>query len=205
MKTKLLKIGITGGIGSGKSIICRIFQSLGVPVYDADSRAKWIVNHHPNLRKELIAEFGSETYDADGNYNRAYIAQQVFNDGHRVKVLNHLIHPKVGQDFIDWTSQNAEAPYLLKEAALMFEAGSYLALQKVITVFAPVEVRLKRILKRDPFRSEDQIKAIFDKQLAEEEKIKRADFVVHNDDQHLVIPQVLALHAQFLKLAQQTS
>ncbi|OJJ15892.1 dephospho-CoA kinase [marine bacterium AO1-C] len=205
MKTKNLKIGITGGIGSGKSIICRIFQTLGIPVYDADSRAKWIVNHHPDLRKELIAEFGAEAYDAQGNYNRAYMAKQVFNDGNRVKVLNRLIHPRVGQDFVDWTHQNSNAPYLLKEAALMFESGSFLALDKIITVFAPEEVRIQRILKRDPHRSEDQIKAIFGKQLAEEEKIKRADFVVQNDDQHLVIPQVLELHAQFLKLAEQTS
>lgn len=197
----MLKIGITGGIGSGKSIICRVFQNLGIPVYDADSRAKWIVNNHPDLRKELIAEFGQEAYDVNGNYNRAYMAQQVFNDGNRVKVLNQLIHPRVGQDFLDWSNQNAQAPYLLKEAALMFESGSYLALNKVITVFAPNEVRIKRILKRDPFRSEDQIKAIFGKQLAEDEKMKRADFVVNNDDQHLVIPQVLSLHAQFLKLA----
>ena len=203
MKTKNLRIGITGGIGSGKSIICRIFQTLGIPIYDADSRAKWIVNHHPDLRKELVAEFGPETYDAEGKYNRAYMAKQVFNDGNRVKVLNKLIHPRVGQDFLDWIQQNAQAPYLLKEAALMFESGSYLALDKVITVFAPEEVRIQRILRRDPYRSKDQIKAIFGKQLAEEEKIKRADFVVHNDDQQLVIPQVLALHNQFLKLAQQ--
>ena len=201
MKTKNLRIGITGGIGSGKSIICRIFQTLGVPVYDADSRAKWIVNHHPDLRKELIAEFGPEAYDAEGKYNRTYMAKQVFNDGNKVKILNKLIHPRVGQDFLDWTQQNAKAPYLLKEAALMFESGSYLALDKVITVFAPEEVRIQRILKRDPFRSEDQIKAIFGKQLAEKEKIKRADFVVHNDDQQLVIPQVLELHTQFLQLA----
>lgn len=202
MKTKPLKIGITGGIGSGKSMICRVFQNLGIPIYDADSRAKWIVNHHPDLREELMAEFGPATYDAHGNYNRAYIAQQVFNDGNRVKVLNQLIHPRVGQDFLDWTKQHGEAPYLLKEAALMFESGSHLALQKVITVFAPESVRIKRILARDPFRSQDQIKAIFGKQLAEEEKIKRADFVVYNDDQHMVIPQVLELHTQFLKLTQ---
>ncbi len=205
MKTKNLRIGITGGIGSGKSIICRIFQTIGIPVYDADSRAKWIVNHHPDLREEIIAEFGAEAYDTQGQYNRAYMAQQVFNDGDRVRVLNQLIHPRVGKDFLDWTHQNAQAPYLLKEAALMFESGSHLALNQVITVFAPESVRIQRILKRDPHRSEAQIKAIFGKQLAEEEKIKRANFVVHNDDQHLVIPQVLTLHNQFLKLAQQTS
>lgn len=200
-KNKLLQIGITGGIGSGKSIICRIFQSMGIPVYDADSRARWIMNNHDILREEVKAEFGEEAYNQEGQLNRPYMAAQVFNSGDRVKKLNALIHPKVGADYLQWTKQHPEAPYLLKEAALMFESQSYLVLDKVITVYAPEEVRIQRVLNRDPHRSEAQIKAIFGKQLAEEEKIKRADFVVYNDDQKMVLPQVLELHAQFLNLA----
>lgn len=199
-KNKLLQIGITGGIGSGKSTICRIFQSLGIPVYDADSRARWIMNNHEILRKEVKAEFGEEAYNQKGQLNRPYMATQVFNSGNRVKKLNALIHPKVGADYLQWTKQHPKAPYLLKEAALMFESQSYLVLDKVITVYAPEEIRIKRVLKRDSHRSEAQIKAIFGKQLAEEEKIKRADFVVYNNDQKMVLPQVLELHAQFLNL-----
>ncbi len=199
-KTKILKIGITGGIGSGKSIICRVFASLGVPIYDADSRARWIMNNHPTLKEEVIAEFGVQAYDHNGQLNRAYMAELVFNDSNKVKALNAMVHPKVGQDFIDWANSYPNAPYLLKEAALMFESGSSKALDYVITVFAPKNVRIKRVLKRDPQRSEAQVKAIFGKQLAEEEKIQRADFVVYNDDQQMVLPQVIKLHEQFLNL-----
>lgn len=198
-ETKILKIGITGGIGSGKSIICRIFKNLGIPVYDADTRARWIMNNHAQLRQEVVAEFGPEAYNENNQLNRPYMAKQVFNDGDRVKTLNQLIHPKLGNDYTEWVSQHSDVPYLLKEAALMFEAGSYLMLDKVITVFAPEEVRIKRVLQRDPHRSEEQVKAIFGKQLAEDEKIQRADFVVYNDDRKMVIPQVLELHEQFLK------
>lgn len=199
-KTKILKVGITGGIGSGKSIICRVFASLGVPIYDADSRARWIMNNHPILKKEVMAEFGAEAYDHNGQLNRPYMAELVFNDSNKVKALNAMVHPKVGQDFIDWATNYPNAPYLLKEAALMFESGSSKALDYVITVFAPKNVRIRRVLKRDPQRSEAQVKAIFGKQLAEEEKIQRADFVVYNDDQQMVLPQVIKLHKQFLNL-----
>ncbi|EAY28861.1 dephospho-CoA kinase [Microscilla marina] len=199
-KKKILKIGITGGIGSGKSIICRIFGCVGVPIYDADSRARWIMNNHQALQQEVTAEFGTEAYDSQGQLNRPYMAKQVFNDSNKVKTLNQLVHPKVGQDFAAWVQLYPNAPYLLKEAALMFESGSHQALDRVITVFAPKDVRIKRVLQRDPQRSEEQVKAIFGKQLAEEEKIKRADFVVYNDDQQMVLPQVLRLHEQFLNL-----
>ncbi|WP_299452883.1 dephospho-CoA kinase [uncultured Microscilla sp.] len=199
-KKKILKIGITGGIGSGKSIICRIFGCFGVPIYDADSRARWIMNNHQTLQQEVTAEFGAEAYDSQGQLNRPYMANQVFNDSNKVKILNQLVHPKVGQDFAAWVQLYPNAPYLLKEAALMFESGSNQALDYVMTVFAPKDVRIKRVLQRDPQRSEEQVKAIFGKQLAEEEKIKRADFVVYNDDQQMVLPQVVRLHEQFLNL-----
>lgn len=199
-KTKILKVGITGGIGSGKSIICRVFANLGVPIYDADSRARWIMNNHPTLKEEVIAEFGAQAYNDNGQLNRPYMAELVFNDSNKVKALNAIVHPKVGQDFIDWAISYPNAPYLLKEAALMFESGSSKALDYVITVFAPKDVRIRRVLKRDPQRSEAQVKAIFGKQLAEEEKIQRADFVVYNDDQQMVLPQVIKLHEQFLNL-----
>lgn len=199
-KTKILKVGITGGIGSGKSMICRVFACLGVPIYDADTRARWMMNNHQALKKEVIAEFGAEAYDSNGQLNRPYMAQLVFNDSNKVKALNALVHPKVGQDFVEWAEAYPNAPYLLKEAALMFESGSSKALDYVITVFAPNDVRIRRVLQRDPHRSEAQVKAIFGKQLAEEEKIKRADFVVYNDDQQMVLPQVIRLHEQFLNL-----
>lgn len=195
-----LLIGITGGIGSGKSTVCKIFEILKIPIYEADSRARWIMNHNEGLKAEIKAAFGSESYDNQGQLNRVYLASQVFNDGAKVQQLNALVHPKVGQDFMEWVQQHPEAPYLLNEAALMFESGRYLSLDKVITVFAPEALRIERVRKRDPQRSEDEIKAIIKKQMPEEEKIARADFIIYNDEKQSLINQVLSLHDKLIEL-----
>ncbi|MEO1655820.1 MAG: dephospho-CoA kinase [Bacteroidota bacterium] len=195
-----LLIGITGGIGSGKSTVCKIFAVLGIPIYEADSRARWIMNNHESLKEEIKATFGAESYDESGQLNRAFLAGQVFNDGAKVKQLNALVHPKVGQDFLNWVKENPASPYLLNEAALMFESGRYLSLNKVITVFAPEEMRIERVKKRDPQRSEAEIKAIIQKQMPEEEKLARADFIIHNDEKQSLISQVLSLHQELIKL-----
>lgn len=196
-------MGITGGIGAGKSTICRVFAKLDIPIYEADARAKWLMTHSPSLVTAIKQTFGQEAYFEDGQLNRAFLAAQVFNDGDKVKILNQLVHPCVGEDFAAWAKANAHAPYLLNEAALMFESGRYLALDKVITVYAPEAVRIARTQQRDSHRSTAEIKAIINKQLSEEEKIKRADFVIYNDDVQLVLPQVLQLHQHLL--AQQTA
>ncbi|SIQ65370.1 dephospho-CoA kinase [Pontibacter lucknowensis] len=194
----MLKIGITGGIGVGKTIVCRLFQVLGIPVYDADTRAKWVMQHDPALKLELQEAFGRETYTSEGQLNRAYLASVVFNNQDRLEKLNALVHPHVGADFERWAVANAGAPYLIKEAALMFESESWRQMDEIIVVTSPLEVRLKRLLKRDAHRTEADIKAIISKQLSEEEKIARAQHIVYNDDQQLIIPQVLSLHQQFL-------
>ncbi|GGG09517.1 dephospho-CoA kinase [Pontibacter amylolyticus] len=194
----MLRIGITGGIGVGKTIVCRVFQVLGIPVYDADTRAKWVMQYDLALKQELQAAFGQETYTSEGHLDRAYLASVVFNNQERLERLNALVHPHVGLDFERWATANANAPYLIKEAALMFESESWRQMDEIIVVTAPLDVRLKRLLKRDPHRTEPDIKAIISKQLSEEEKIARAQHIVYNDDQQLIIPQVLALHEQFL-------
>lgn len=197
MKTPL-KVGITGGIGSGKSTICKIFSTLGIPIYEADSRAKWLMVNNQELKNKIKNAFGEESYFENGDLNRPYLAQQVFNQGDKVTILNSLVHPLVGTDYIDWIQKNSNAPYLLNEAALMFESGSYQRLDKVITVFAPEEIRLERVGQRDLHRSKEEIEGIMHKQLSEEEKIKRADYVIYNDNKQLVIPQVLKLHQVFV-------
>ncbi|RYU78678.1 dephospho-CoA kinase [Hymenobacter persicinus] len=195
----MLRIGITGGIGSGKSVACRLFQVLGVPVYDADFRAKWVMAHDSALRAELEQAFGPEAFDAAGVLNRGYLAKVAFNDPAQLARLNALVHPHVGRDFEQWAEaqQQQGHPYLIKEAALLFESGSYRQLDRIITVFAPLPVRQARVLLRDPHRTADDILAIVGKQMSEEEKLSRADYVLHNDDQHLLIPQVLKLDAAF--------
>ncbi|QIX61474.1 dephospho-CoA kinase [Hymenobacter sp. BT18] len=192
----MLRIGITGGIGSGKSVVCRLFQVLGVPVYDSDARAKWVMAHDTALRQELITAFGPAVFGADGQLDRPYLARLAFSDPARLSQLNALVHPHVGRDFAAWAAEQAQKPYILKEAALLYESGAYRQLDQIITVFAPAAIRHARVLRRDPHRTADDIVSIMGKQLSEEEKLTRADFVLHNDDEHLLIPQVLALDAQ---------
>jgi dephospho-CoA kinase len=195
----MLKIGITGGIGTGKSLVCRLFALLNIPVYDSDLRAKEVM-HNPELKKELIAAFGPETFDAAG-LNRTRLAGIVFNNPEKLALLNSLVHPRVKQDFIDWYEAQQNVPYVLKEAALMFETEAYRQVDKMITVFAPLDIRMKRLHLRDTHRTKTDLEAIIAKQLPEEEKLRRADYVIYNDDTQLVIPQVVALHGQLLNLA----
>jgi dephospho-CoA kinase len=195
----MLRIGITGGIGSGKSVVARVFAALGVPVYDSDSRAKHVMAHDLVLRAQLQDAFGTEAYDAGGQLNRPYLARVAFNDAAQLARLNALVHPRVGEDFATWSAAQATAgqPYSLKEAALLYESGAYKGLDAIITVFAPPEVRAARVLRRDSHRSAADVQAIMGKQLSEDEKLARAEYVVYNDDSQLVLPQVLALDAVF--------
>lgn len=191
-----MQIGITGGIGSGKSFVCNIFKHLGVPVYDADSRAKYLMNTDADLKQQLINTFGPETYNASG-LNRSYLANQVFNNSDKVKALNALVHPAVGKDYAVWVSQQNQAQYVLKEAALMFESGSAKLLDKVIYVHAPEALRISRVMVRDPQRTEESIKAIMSKQLSAGELKAKADFIIENDEKQMLLPQIIALHQQF--------
>jgi len=193
----MLLIGITGGIGSGKSVVARVFAALGVPVYDSDSRAKWLMAHDPTLHTRLTAAFGPGTYDAAGQLDRAYLARVAFGDAAQLARLNALVHPRVGEDFAAWASAQAAAgaPYVLKEAALLFEAHIARDLDAVITVWAPAAVRQARVLRRDPQRTAADVQAIMARQLDDEEKVRRATYVVYNDESQLVLPQVLALDA----------
>jgi dephospho-CoA kinase len=195
---KPLQVGITGGIGSGKSLVCRIFQCLGVPVYDADSRAKSLMTTDGILTSQIRKVFGDLSYHADGSLNRKYLGERVFNNPKRLQTLNKLVHPRVGEDYRQWVEENSRETYVIKEAALLFEAGSAKALDKIIAVYAPEDVKVWRVLKRDPHRSEADVRGIIQNQMPDEEKRKRANYVIFNDDSQLVIPQVLWLHQQFL-------
>lgn len=192
-----LQVGITGGIGSGKSLICKIFTQLGVPVYDADSHAKGLMTTDGILVSQIKKEFGDLSYYADGGLNRKWLGDHVFSDNGRLEKLNALVHPRVAAHYENWVRTNMDKPYLLKEAALLFESGSYRLLDTIIVVSAPQEVRQKRVLTRDPHRTVEQFKGIVEKQMPEEQKLERADYIIVNDDTRLVIPQVLKLHEAF--------
>jgi len=189
-----IQIGITGGIGSGKSLICRIFNVLGVPVYDADSRAKKLMTTDGILINQIKKEFGSLCYNDSGVLNRELLSKTVFNNPEKLTLLNSLVHPRVAIDYDQWMLEHSETKYCLKEAALLFEAGSYQVLDKIIVVTAPDELRIKRVLQRDPQRDRTEVEKIIKNQMPQEEKMKKADFVIKNDETELVVPQVLKLH-----------
>ena len=197
---KLLRVGITGGIGSGKSTIARIFSTFNIPVYDADSHAKKLMTTDKILVAEIIREFGTLSYQSDGALDRKFLAEVVFNDPGKLSRLNSLVHPRVDLDFEQWVSRQASAPYILKEAALLFNSGASKKLNKIIVVAAPTEVRIERIRRRDG-RTDDQIKKIINQQMDQQEMEHRADYIIRNDGSELVIPQVLRIHQTLINLA----
>jgi len=198
----MMKIGITGGIGSGKTTVCRIFENLGIPVFYADTVAKDIMVTDPVLIRGVKDAFGDESYDAAGKLNNKHIAGIVFNDHIALAKLNALVHPAVFRAFDLWmATAPSTAPYVLKEAALLFESGSNQACDQTVLVTAPVPTRLKRVTERDG-ATEEQVLARMNKQLSDEEKIKMADFIIRNDESQSVILQVMELHNRFTKITE---
>lgn len=196
----MLKVGITGGIGSGKTTVCQIFATLGIPIYYADTRAKELMISDSDVIHQIKELFGASAYDENGLLNRKHIAEKAFTNKDLLQQLNAIVHPAVFQDTLVWYQTHHEIPYTLYEAAIMFESGSYKLLDKVITVFAPIEDRIERTMKRDNITRKEVLERI-DKQLSEEEKIKRADFVIYNDHSQPLIEQVLTIHQQLLLLS----
>jgi dephospho-CoA kinase len=192
----MLKIGLTGGIGAGKSTVASIFKVLGVPVFDADATAKNILNTDLVLREQLIAAFGSETYK-NGLLDRKYLATLVFNNSEQLAKLNALVHPATIAAMEKWAFGFTDRPYIIKEAALLFEAGTHEGLDYIIGVTAPVELRIARVMQRDHVLREEVLGRM-QHQLDDTEKMKRCNFVIDNNETSLVIPQVLALHEQFI-------
>ena len=194
----MLKIGITGGIGAGKSTVAGIFKVLGVPVFDADVTAKNILNSDPELRERVAAAFGSETYK-NGLLDRKYLATLVFNNPDQLAKLNALVHPATIKAANAWTKHWEEqgSPYIVKEAALLFEAGTNVGLDSIIGVTAPQDLRIARVMARDNITREEVLKRM-QHQIDDTEKMKRCNIVLDNNEKALLIPQVLALHQQFI-------
>jgi dephospho-CoA kinase len=192
----MLKIGITGGIGSGKTTVCRLFEIMGVPVYYSDEASKELLRSDAEVKALVINAFGDTILDQHGAVDRKKLAAIVFNNKFELDKLNAILHPAVAMHFDNWLSKQTSA-YILKEAAILFESGAYKNLDQVIVVVAPLELKISRSIKRDGV-SKEAILARIQNQLNDEEKIKRSGFVIYNDEVQLLMPQVLMIHQQLV-------
>lgn len=190
-----VKVGVTGGIGSGKSVICRIFHVLGIPVFDADAAAKRLMTTDTGLARAIQTEFGKDAYYEDGTLNRTYLASEVFGDEIKLQKLNALVHPVVIQAGEEWAAQQ-DAPYSIKEAALLFESGSFKRNDYNILVVAPLALRIDRVMQRDGVAAEN-VKLRMSRQWSDDQKAELADFKIVNDGVQAIIPQVLELDRFF--------
>lgn len=184
-----LRIGVTGGIGSGKSLVCKVLEALGYPVFYSDYIARTIIDTDPEIKEQVKALFGSNIY-ANGKLNRKRVAEIVFANDTLLNELNSIIHPAVARSFEQWCLQNTKSELVFKESAILFETGIFRELHKTILVTAPEELRIKRVVERDGV-SESEVRARMAKQMPEVQKKKLADFIIDNSSNQLVLPQIL--------------
>ena len=195
-----LRVGITGGMGSGKSTVAKIFETLGIPVYQADDAAKRLMNEDAQLKASLIKHFGASTY-TNGVLNRQHLAAEVFNDKEKLELLNSIVHPATIADAEKWMKEKTTA-YAIKEAAIIFESGSQRYLDYIIGVSAPPALRIFRSMMRDNL-SKEQVTARMNRQMDDTIKMKLCDTVIINDEQQVLLPQVMKLHEILLLMSRQ--
>lgn len=191
----MIRLGITGGIGSGKSVVISLLRILGIPVYIADEESKRLTNTDIRIRESLIASFGKELY-SDDRLNKQLLASIIFNNQENLRLVNSIIHPVVLDDFMKWSVKYEQVPFVAMETAILFESSLNRYVDKVIVVTAPLEIRLKRATHRDGVKEEMIMKRITN-QMPEEEKCKLADFVIYNDGVQAVIPQLEKIIRQY--------
>ncbi len=187
-------LGLTGGIGSGKSTVRRIFESFGIPCYDADTRAKWLMTNDLSLISDIKQLLGCEAYTLDGQLNKPFVAGKIFNNKTLLNEINSIVHPAVARDFAAFISEQ-HSDYVVKEAAILFESGSYKETDAVVLVTAPEHIRIARVCARDNVTYED-VKARIANQMSDDEKRKLAQYVIDNDGINAILPQVTAIHKQ---------
>lgn len=188
----MLKVGITGGIGTGKTSVCNFFEIIGIPVFNADIEAKRIINSDKELKNKLVETFGEEIYLKSGEINKEIYSKIIFSSKENLEKSNSIIHPVVLQYYNAWCKKYQNLKYSIKEAAILFESGTYKNMDYIITVTAPLEQRIERVMKRDNLRREMIMKKI-QNQLPEDYKIKNSDFVINNENECLIIPQILEI------------
>lgn len=192
-----MKVGLTGGIGSGKTLVCSVLEKLGVAVYYADSEARRLMNNDPGLVLQISGLFGKKAYEG-GSLNREYISHRVFREKDLLKRLNELVHPAVQRDFSRWVSEQKPSSYVVEEAAILFESGSDRNMDLTVGVVADKELRLQRAMQRDG-STREQVLSRMNSQMSDEEMMERADIVISNDGKKMILPQIINMHNAILK------
>ena len=193
----MYKVGVTGGIGCGKSIICHVFNTFGIPVYHADQRARYLMEHDQVMIRLLKKTFGNSIY-SEKKLSSQLLAEKVFSDAEALQQLNDIVHPAVAQDFMQWVLVQDGSDYVLHEAAILFESGAWKMMDLVVSVHAPEELRIQRIMKRSNLSRAEVLERIR-KQMDQDEMNRRADVIIYNDDEHMVLPQIMDLHGKILR------
>ncbi len=188
----MMRVGVTGNIGSGKTTVCKMFRQLDVPVYYADERGKYFLDT-PEVKEKVRHAFGDDILDREGDIDRQKLAARVFRNPDELNQLNAIIHPLVRADFLQWSAEQRTAPYVIQEAAILIESGQHRNLDKIILVKAPEEIRIQRVCDRDQ-TSAEHVRQRGRHQMPEEEKSKFADFIINNDGKQALIPQVMRIH-----------
>lgn len=195
----MVKLGVTGGIGSGKTTVCRIFSVLGIPVFSADSEAKKIMNSDPVLIEQLNSMTGKNLYP-DGRLDRSELAKLIFNNTDLLKRVNSIVHPLVFENFRKWSESQA-SPYVVMEAAILFESGADMLVDKILTVVTPINERIARLVAGNKLTSEQVMERI-NNQIDDETRMRKSDFIVFNSENDMIIPAILAIHEKMLGLQQ---
>jgi dephospho-CoA kinase len=193
----MIKVGVTGGIGSGKSTVCLIFEKLGIPVFYADDQAKNILRNNEQVKEKIIKLFGTNAYLPSGEINKSELSSRVFNDKNALKDLNAIVHPAVKKYFDSWLAHQ-QSPYIIKEAAILFESGAHKEMDFIIAVAAPKDIRIQRVIKRDK-TTREQVEMRMANQLTDDDRAEKSNFVIVNDDQKLLTEQVLEIHRILIK------
>lgn len=194
----MLKVGVTGGIGSGKSLICNVFSTLGAPVFNADTAAKNILDSDTDVIKKITSLVGEDIYK-NNLLDRRKLADIIFNNSDVLNTINSIVHPKVREAFITWCMQYKHLPYVIQEAAILFESGAYKMLDFTINVHASEEIRLERVMQRDNILAE-KVKERMKNQMSDDAKMKLADITIYNDNNIMILPQILEVHKKLLQL-----
>jgi dephospho-CoA kinase len=192
----VIKVAVTGGIGSGKSFVCEVFEKIGIPVFNADRSAKEIMDSDNAIKEKLIYYFGADIYDEDKKLYRGKLANLIFNDKASLLKVNEIVHPAVRMEFEIW-AEKQNAPYVIEEAAIVFESGQEHLFDKIILVYAPTELRIERVMKRDNI-TRDKVLERMNNQKNDESRNEKSDFIIVNDDKEMILPQIISINSKLI-------